>query len=60
MKERIIPRAILYYTGENDDEFDSDGSTVYSTEMSDEEEAERAASGIPMNDPTTNDNETSH
>lgn len=26
LKERIVPRAVLYFTGENDDDFESDAS----------------------------------
>lgn len=38
LKERIIPRAVLYFTGENDDDYESDASTFSSdgSEVEDE------------------------
>lgn len=49
LKERIIPRAVLYYTGENDDDFDTDASSDSTGsedfEVSEEGEEEHANNG---------------
>lgn len=52
LKERIVPRAVLYYTGENDDDFDSDddeGSSSDSMGYEDFEVSEESVAEQPAN-----------
>lgn len=50
LKERIVPRAVLYFTGENDDDFESDASM-----SSDSEDFDVSEEGGDESEGVTND-----